>query len=188
MVVLDEIEKAHPDVSGLLLQVMENGVLTDATGRRVDFSGTILVLTSNIGTDSGIRGPLGFGSSLHPQVERENSAVKDFFRPEFLNRLDDIIRFRALTATEREEIAEMMLTDLKNRAASAGLILRFEETVPAFIAAMAEAEGTSARPLQRAIATHIENALSSSLLAGRITGKREITVRKKGESLFLEES
>ena len=186
--VLDEIEKAHPDVSGLLLQVMENGVLTDATGRRVDFSGTILVLTSNIGTDGGIRGPLGFGSSLHPQVERENGAVKDFFRPEFLNRLDDIIRFRALTATEREEIAEMMLTDLKKRAVSAGLNLRFEETVPAFIVATAEAEGTSARPLQRAIATHIENALSSSLLEGRISGKREITVRKKGESLFLEES
>lgn len=188
VVVLDEIEKAHPDVSNLLLQVMENGLLTDSTGRRVDFSGTILVLTSNIGSESGAaKAPLGFHDASFRPSERENGAIKDFFRPEFLNRLDDIIRFHALSYAEREQIAEVMLDELKKRASSAGLTLIFEEDVASFIAQRGAEEGNGARPLRRAIATYVENALSSALLAGEVSGKREIVIRKQDSALVFEE-
>ena len=189
VVVFDEIEKAHPDVSNLLLQVMESGTLTDSSGRRVDFSGTILVLTSNIGTENGAtRAPLGFLSENAKHGERENGAVKNFFRPEFLNRLDDIIRFHPLSRAEREEIAELMLEELKGRAAKAGLSLVFDEKVAAFIAEKGAEEGPGARPLQRAIATHVEDALSSALLCGSVSGKKRIAVRLVGDTLTIEET
>ena len=189
VVVFDEIEKAHPDVCGLLLQVMENGMLTDSTGRRVDFSGTILVLTSNIGSENGaIRAPLGFHTSKAAMSERESSAVKDFFRPEFLNRLDDIIRFHPLSHAERTQVAEMMLEELRKRAALAGLSLRFDEEVATFIAEKGAEEGTDARPLRRAIAAHVEDSLSAALLTGTISGKKEITIRRKGSCLVPEEA
>ena len=189
VVVFDEIEKAHPDVSNLLLQVMESGTLTDSSGRRVDFSGTILVLTSNIGTENGAtRAPLGFLSENAKHGERENGAVKNFFRPEFLNRLDDIIRFHPLSRAEREEIAELMLDELKKRAAKAGLSLVFDEKVAAFIAEKGAEEGPGARPLQRAIAAHVEDALSSALLCGSVSGKKRIAVRLVGDTLTIEET
>ncbi len=188
VVVFDEIEKAHPDVSNLLLQVMENGVLTDSSGRRVDFSGTILVLTSNIGSESSVtKAPLGFRAAISAPSERENGAIKSFFRPEFLNRLDDIIRFHPLSQAEREQIAELMLEDLKKRARSAGLTLAFEEDVASFIVQKGAEEGHGARTLRRAVANYVENALSSALLSGEVSGKREIVVRKRDGALVFEE-
>ncbi len=188
VVIFDEIEKAHPDVSNLLLQVMENGTLTDSSGKKVDFTGTILVLTSNIGSDSSSsRISLGFNAEETKGNERENGAIKNFFRPEFLNRLDDIIRFHPLSDLERTRIAELMLTSFGKRAAAAGLQLSFDESIAAFIARKGSEEGKSARPLQRAIATYLEDALSSALLAGELSGKKRIAIRLKGDSIALEE-
>ena len=187
VVVFDEIEKAHPDVSNLLLQIMENGSLTDSLGRRVDFTETIVVLTSNVGTSGGLRGQLGFTPQKDTHGERENGAIKDFFRPEFIGRLDDIIRFHPLSLAEREEIAERMLSDLATRAKRAGISLSFDEKVAAFLAEQGAEEGTDARPLRRAIARHVEGALSSALLEKKVSGKKAITVRcAEGELTFRE--
>ena len=188
VVVFDEIEKAHPDVSNLLLQIMENGSLTDSLGRRVDFTETIVVLTSNVGSSGGMRGRLGFAPEKDGGGERENGAIKDFFRPEFIGRLDDIIRFHPLSLSEREEIAERMLSLLAERAKKAGLSLAFDEKVAAFLAARGAEEGTDARPLRRAIAKHVEGALSTALLEKTVSGKKPITVRRTESGLTFTEN
>ncbi|MBO7169805.1 MAG: ATP-dependent Clp protease ATP-binding subunit [Clostridia bacterium] len=187
VVIFDEIEKAHPDVSNLLLQVMENGCLTDSTGRRVDFSETILVLTSNIGMGEGFRGGIGFLSEGEKGEERKSRALHEFFRPEFIGRLDDVIRFHPLSFAERKEITEKMLFELAERAKAAGLSLFFEEAVADFLTERGAEEGTDARSLRRAIASYVEGALSSALLKKSLSGKRPITVCRVGGALsFLE--
>lgn len=160
LVLLDEVEKAHPEVLGLLLQIMEEGVLTDSTGRRVNFKNTIVVMTSNVG--SGVRGEgLGFCSDgKNSQVEQ---AVSQAFTPEFLGRLDASVRFEPLDGESMRRIAEKYLRALQERAAGAGIQLNLPQELAASLCARCRGKD-GARQLRRLVQTEVEGALSSFLL------------------------
>ena len=160
LVLLDEVEKAHPEVLGLLLQIMEEGVLTDSTGRRVNFKNTIVVMTSNVG--SGVRGDgLGFCSDgKNSQVEE---AIRQVFTPEFLGRLDASVRFESLDEAAMERIAEKYLRALQERAAAAGIQLNLPVELAASLSARCRGKD-GARQLRRMVQTEVEGALSSFLL------------------------
>ena len=175
VVLFDEIEKAHPDVFNILLQVLEDGILTDSQGRRVDFRNTIIIMTSNLGARLITEKRISFGFSGADSPEDADTAaikekvmaeVKREFRPEFLNRIDDIVVFRKLGREELDQVAELMLAGLKDRAGKLGVELRF---APSAVEAVAK-EGFDpvygARPLRRVIQERIENPLSEKLLDG----------------------
>ena len=187
VVLLDEIEKAHPDVSNLFLQVMEDGVLTDSEGHSVDFSNVILILTSNLGAkESAERHPLGFDSEkrdLRNEIRRR--ALSEAFRPEFLNRLDEIVVFEPLSKDALSEIADGMLKALGERAAARGITLHFDEALPRFFAEEVFRENTGARPLKRAIAKEIEDPLSSLVLANGKGGTLSVRVEVKDGRVVL---
>jgi ATP-dependent Clp protease ATP-binding subunit ClpC len=182
VVLWDEIEKAHPDVSNLLLQVMEDGVLTDSEGREVDFSNVLLILTSNIGArESAERHPLGFGAERKGLAqEARERALKEAFRPEFINRLDEIVVFHPLGEDALAEIARRMLSDLVKSAAERGVILRYTEELPAFLAAHCLRDGSGARPLRRALTRWIEDPLSLLLLEEKRTDGLSVAVELVG--------
>ena len=166
VLLLDEIEKAHPDVANLLLQVMESGRLTDSEGRWVDFSHVILILTSNIGArESAERHPLGFGSVAEGfEEEIRKRALAEAFRPEFINRLDEVIVFKPLGEAELTEIAERRLFAFAEAAKTRGVTLGFDEDAAGALARLCLREGTGARPLSRAITRYIEDPLALLLL------------------------
>jgi ATP-dependent Clp protease ATP-binding subunit ClpC len=191
VILLDEIEKAHPDVFNLLLQVMDDGRMTDGQGRTVDFRNTVLIMTSNLGTgETGKR--LGFGQARsssegehHERVEKTERALKEFFRPEFLNRLDETIVFEPLTQSELLEIVDLMVSEEQERLQERGLA--FELTTAAQEALVQEGYDPAygARPLRRVIQRRLENPLSKELLAGRFTSGDCITVDyRDGEYVF----
>ncbi len=173
VVLFDEIEKAHPDVFNLLLQILEDGSLTDSQGRRADFSNSIIIMTSNAGAAEGKR-VLGF-SDAHDtkakrQAERDEmlSALKASFRPEFLNRVDDIIVFRSLEPSDIERIAKNMLSEISMRAKGLELELSFSEEVSEYLSTLGDSQSFGARQLRRDITRLIENPLSEEFLAGNI--------------------
>ncbi|MFP4356644.1 MAG: AAA family ATPase, partial [Phycisphaerae bacterium] len=187
VVLLDEIEKAHPDVFNMLLQIMEEGHLTDSFGRKVDFRNTILILTTNIGADL-IRNKGGFGfgkrdeaatyekmkQQLHKEVER-------YFRPEFLNRLDDIIVFKSLTREDLVTIIDYELRKVRNRLAEHDLVLELDEDAKEFLIEKGYNPDFGARPLRRAIEQHVEDPISEEILRGSYTEKGKISVSVKTE-------
>jgi len=166
VVLWDEIEKAHPDVSNLLLQVMSDGVLTDSEGRTVDFSNVILIMTSNLGMrESEEKRPLGFGEA--PENFKEEiikRSLKDAFRPEFINRLDEIVVFHPLKKEELTCIAEHHLQELADAARERGITLIYEEELAAYFAELCEQKAGGARPLLREITHKIEDPLTVMLL------------------------
>ncbi len=191
VILLDEIEKAHPDVFNVLLQVMDDGRMTDGQGRTVDFRNTVLIMTSNLGTgETGKR--LGFGAARsssdgehHQRVEKTERALKEFFRPEFLNRLDETIVFEPLTQPELLEIVDLMASDEQARLQERGLT--FELTAAAREALVTEGYDPAygVRPLRRVIQRRLENPLSKELLAGRFQSGDCITVDyRDGEYVF----
>ncbi|HOA31488.1 MAG TPA: AAA family ATPase, partial [Clostridia bacterium] len=176
VVLFDEIEKAHPDVFNILLQIMEDGRLTDSHGRVVDFKNTVIIMTSNVGARN-ITEPkrLGFADpdiSEHENYENMKKNVmeelKKTFRPEFLNRVDDIIVFEPLNKEQIVKIAHLLLNDLKKRARLNDIELSFDEGVAEFIADKGFDPVFGARPLKRAIQTHLEDKLSEGMLRGDI--------------------
>ena len=175
VVLFDEIEKAHPDVFNILLQVLEDGILTDSQGRRVDFRNTVLILTSNVGASelSPVK-TLGFSSvasdanSQAAQKERMMSALKQTFRPEFLNRIDDIIVFNSLGTADIEKIASLMLREVQARIEGLGIQIQFDESVPAMLAKEGFDANYGARPLRRAVVRLVEDAFSTELLEGNL--------------------
>jgi len=178
VILFDEIEKAHPDVFNLLLQVLEDGILTDSQGRTVDFRNSILILTSNAGAaDLGASKTLGFtagkASSDH---ERMLNALKGTFRPEFLNRIDEIIIFHKLEQEQIEAIAEMMLKDVEKRIVHLGMRIRFDPSVKELLAKEGFDPIYGARPLRRAIVRMIEDPLSTEILEGRF---------REGDRIYL---
>ena len=174
VVLFDEIEKAHPDVFHLLLQVLEDGMLTDSTGRRVDFSNTILILTSNIGAKTpSSHKVLGFASSedIDRQKKEEElitSELKNTFKPEFLNRIDEIVFFRTLNIDDIKLIAEKMLRDVIKRAATLGVSITPHTNLSEFFARQSYKEEYGARPLRRMIVKKLEDPLSSEILEQNI--------------------
>ena len=171
----DEIEKAHPDVFNLLLQILDEGRLTDSHGKTVDFRNTVIIMTSNIGvTDN--KSSIGFASSndyetMHGNVER---ALKKFFRPEFLNRVDEIVVFNYLGKAETLKITELLCFGLVKRLRGT-LNLRFTDKAIELLANVGFDKDYGARPLKRAIQRNVEDALAEQLLEGKIS-KGDIVV------------
>ncbi len=176
VVLFDEIEKAHPDVFNILLQILEDGILSDSKGRRVDFKNAVVIMTSNIGARliTEKTKSLGFaGASAASDDEnriKENvlSELKKAFRPEFLNRVDDIIVFHRLTNSEIEKIAENMLATLTERVKKLGITVTFDQSAVTKIASVGYDDLYGARPLRRAITTQIEDKLSEQMLEGTV--------------------
>ncbi len=194
VVLLDEIEKAHPDVFNMLLQIMEDGYLTDAKGRRVNFRNTIIIMTSNIGMSELTRqAAIGFrtkdaGTSDHRYEEiREQvmGMLKDSFRPEFLNRLDKVVVFKPLGRGEIKEIITRQIQLLADRLLPDGIEIRVEESAKEFIAEKGFDPEFGARPIRRVITEYIEDPLSDLLLTGRISTKSPIRILRKGQKLAL---
>jgi ATP-dependent Clp protease ATP-binding subunit ClpA len=180
LVLLDELEKAHPDVAGILLQIMEEGCLTDSTGRRVSFKNTIVVMTSNLGGEK--RGE-GLGFNPTGKDQEQLAVLRQHFTPEFLGRIDHIIRFDALTGTVLEGIAGKYLDQLRTRAARTGLNLQFDPALRGYLAVQCR-EREGARGMRRLIQTKVEGPLAEFLLrSSRKPGKLWIG-EKNGEICF----
>ncbi len=172
LVLFDEVEKAHPSVSDLLLQIMEEGVLTDGQGGTADFRNAVVVLTSNLGSDraSGVKGRLGFGAESGAQAARSAAleAARGFFRPEFLGRLDEIVCFDPLGREELTAIARTLLAQAGERLAAHGVRLETPEAAVAGLVDQALAEKSGARPLRRLIARQVEDPAAEGLLSGAL--------------------
>jgi ATP-dependent Clp protease ATP-binding subunit ClpC len=190
VVLFDEIEKAHPDVFNMLLQILEDGILTDSQGRRVDFKNTVIIMTSNVGARLITEKKVSFGFT---ESEDQNRDVKELvlgelknaFRPEFLNRVDDIIVFSKLSKTEIEEIAEKMLENLSARVKALEIDLSFEASVKSALAEKGFDAVYGARPLRREIQNKIEDIFSEKLLAAEfIKGDKVLCTVSDGEFTF----
>ncbi len=177
VVLFDEIEKAHPDVFNLLLQVLEDGHLTDSHGRRVDFKNTVIIMTSNCGASQlAVRKAMGFATAAPDAAQQSDDeekihrALKETFRPEFLNRLDEIIVFHRLGEEEIQSICEKMLAEVASRLKDAsGITLTFSKEVVEKLAREGFDPVYGARPLRRAIQKRVEDSLSTQLLEGRFS-------------------
>ncbi len=191
VVLFDEIEKAHPDVFNMLLQILDDGVLTDSQGRKVDFKNCIIIMTSNVGakliTNAG-NAALGFkgeeGNGTMSQSDIKDAVMgelKKCFRPEFLNRVDDIIVFEQLNKDDIKEIARRMLKTLKNRVHDMGIELSFDDSAIEKIADEGFDPVYGARPLRRAIQSEIEDKLSEEMLDGRITSGNKYVCKHTDE-------
>lgn len=176
VVLFDEIEKAHPDIFNLLLQIMDDGYLTDAQGRRVDFRNTVVIMTSNLGAKSIFgRTPLGFSGSItegekNAEVGRRvQEELKNMFRPEFLNRLDDIILFRPLTKEDLKKITASLLENSIRRLVAAGITVLPEDSAIGYLLEKGYDEVYGARPLRRAVTRYVEDAITEKILSGELT-------------------
>ena len=184
VILFDEIEKAHPDVFNVLLQVLDDGRITDSQGRTVDFKNTIIIMTSNAGAQR-IVDPkkLGFSNVENAESEHKDmknnvmEEVKRLFKPEFLNRIDDIIVFRALSKEDVKGIAALMLKELKNRLAKQmDITLTYGDTVKNFIFEKGYDKKYGARPLKRAIQNYIEDSLAEEILSGKIQASDKVSM------------
>ena len=164
MVLFDEIEKAHPDVMNILLQILDDGVVTDATGKKVNFENTVIVMTTNAGA-VGVESRAGFGSGQTSAEEsKTQKALERFLRPEFLNRVDEIITFRSLDENDFVRIADIMLSDLRKALQEKGISLEYTEGAKSFIAKKAFSRKYGARNLRRVIQREIEDTLATKLI------------------------
>jgi ATP-dependent Clp protease ATP-binding subunit ClpC len=185
VVLLDEIEKAHPDVFNMLLQVMEEGRLTDSFGRNVDFRNAIVIMTTNAGAEA-IKNESAFGfqkadddASYENMKQRVMERVEKVFRPEFLNRVDDVIVFRHLTLEDLKEVVDLELGKVRERLGERGMKLMLSEEAKKFLIKKGSNTDFGARPLRRAIENFVEDPLSEELLKGEFQGKDTIEVDVK---------
>ena len=167
VVLFDEIEKAHPDVMNLLLQILDDGRITDAQGRTVNFENTVIILTTNAGSNTRT-GTLGFGLSADDQSrERAQRALNEFLRPEFLNRLDEIVYFNHLTEENFRAIASLMLGEVRTAMAERGMALHWTPAVVDYLVQKGYSETYGARNLRRTIQRDVEDAIASAVVAQR---------------------
>jgi ATP-dependent Clp protease ATP-binding subunit ClpC len=194
VLLLDEIEKAHPDVFNILLQVLDDGRLTDSQGRTVDFKNTVVIMTSNLGSDLIARRRLGFdggnvGTSDSPGTEdadlrnRVMSRLRESFRPEFLNRIDEIIVFRHLDETQLRQITGLLLEETTRRLHAQDITVDFTTEAVDWLARRGFQPEFGARPLRRTIQREVDNRLSSMLLDGRLLPGQHVTVARDGDAL-----
>ena len=193
VVLLDEMEKAHPDVFNVLLQILDEGRLTDSTGRKVDFRNTVLIMTSNVGSrEIGSGGVLGFQKSdeeaLTAQIEEKiNDAMKKTFNPEFINRIDDTVIFHALTRENITEIIDIVLDEFKKRLVDRDITLRITPGAKSMLAEKGFDRTYGARYLKRTVQKLLEDPLAEEILQGNFTEGSRIRVTKKGEALAFDE-
>ena len=192
VVLFDEIEKAHPDVFNILLQILEEGRLTDSQGRVVDFRNTVIIMTSNVGArEITATTPLGFTSSANGGMDdkemkqRVMGEVKKLFRPEFLNRIDEIIVFKSLTEEEIVKIVDLMIADLRERLIEQNMSINLTPEASRFVAKEGTDLSFGARPLRRAIQRLIEDPLSEQLLEGRWSSGSVIDVDVEDDKLIF---
>jgi ATP-dependent Clp protease ATP-binding subunit ClpC len=184
VILLDEIEKAHPDVFNMLLQVLDDGFLTDSLGRKIDFSNTIIIMTSNIGArklkDFGTG--VGFGTAAQKQQETANArgvienALKKAFAPEFLNRIDDVVVFNTLEKEDIDKIIDIELEKLLNRISELGYKLKLSKKARNFIAEKGFDKQYGARPLKRAIQKYVEDAIAEEIIKSNVQEGDSITM------------
>ena len=188
VVLFDEVEKAHPDVLNLLLQILEDGRLTDSHGHTVNFASTVVIMTSNAGAELATRAKkLGF-ATVGEEVEKGEAHKKlsEFFRPEFLNRIDEIIFFKKLSKSDVTQIAEMMLSSLAKRLVALGIFAEFDKSVVDLVASAADTEQFGARPLRRILEHRVEDAISEFLLDGMFQEGSSVRFFVKDERLCHE--
>ena len=176
MVLFDEIEKAHPDVFNTLLQVLDDGRLTDAQGHTVDFRNTVIIMTSNIGSEYLLDGITSHGEIKPDAREAVLATLRSHFRPEFLNRLDEVVLFKPLTQPEIEQIVDLMFDDLRARLAGRSMTLDLGADARAFIAQQGFDPVYGARPLRRYIAREVETPVARALVASDVRDGAEIKV------------
>ena len=165
VVLFDEIEKAHPDVLNVLLQILDDGQITDAHGRKVNFENTVIVMTSNAGSDSKSAGAVGFGGSADDQGrERTMKALRDFLRPEFLNRVDEIVCFNHLTKENFSGIARIMLDELKTSLSEKGFAFRYDDALVDYLVDKSYSLTYGARNLRRLIQKELEDPMASRII------------------------
>jgi ATP-dependent Clp protease ATP-binding subunit ClpC len=188
VVLLDEIEKAHPDVYNTLLQIMDEGRLTDSFGRNVDFKNTIIIMTTNAGAEvTSYTNIFGFdrgrdeAGSYEQMKERLKVAIEKYFRPEFLNRLDDVIVFHALNKEDLKQIVDIELSKIRSRMAERGLELVLNEEAKEYLIFKGYNPDFGARPLRRAIENLIENPLAEEILRDSFKGKDRVDVIVAGD-------
>ena len=181
VVLLDEVEKAHPEVFDILLQVLDDGRLTDGQGRTVDFRNTLLILTSNLGSTYLV------DPSLSQEVKRESvmSLVRQHFKPEFLNRLDEVVLFDALTKEELTHIVDLQLELLEKRLSVRRITIDVTEAAQAWLADTGYDPAYGARPLRRLIQTAIGDPLARLLISGKVNDGGSVTVDVGDEGLTL---
>ena len=193
VILLDEIEKAHPDIYNMLLQVLDDGFLTDSLGRKIDFSNTIIIMTSNIGArklkDFGTG--VGFGTSAQKEQESSNArsvienALKKAFAPEFLNRVDDVVVFNTLEREDINKIIDIELSMLLERIAELGYLLKLSKKAKSFIAEKGFDKQYGARPLKRAIQKYVEDAIAEEIIKSNIQEGDVIAMDLKKEASAL---
>jgi ATP-dependent Clp protease ATP-binding subunit ClpC len=188
VVLFDEVEKAHPDVFNTLLQILEDGRLTDAQGRTVDFKNTVLIMTSNLGTADLRKARVGFSKSSEAVTyehmkSRVNDALKAHFRPEFLNRIDEVIVFHELSLLEVIEIVDLLIRRVREQLENQGIGLELTRAAKEYVANKGYEPTLGARPLRRAIQTYIEDPLSEKLLWKEFRVGETVIVDLEGEEL-----
>jgi ATP-dependent Clp protease ATP-binding subunit ClpB len=180
-VLLDEVEKAHPEVFDILLQVLDDGRLTDGQGRTVDFRNTLLILTSNLGSSYLV------DPTLSPEQKRDSvmNVVRQSFKPEFLNRLDEVVLFDALTQEDLARIVDLQLALLEKRLAARRITVTVTEPARAWLAETGYDPAYGARPLRRLIQTAIGDPLAKLLISGEVTDGSRVEVDRTADGLAL---
>ena len=185
VILFDEIEKAHPDVFNILLQLLDDGRLTDNQGRTVDFKNTIVIMTSNIGSSDLIENMQEDGKISEEVEERVHGQLKNYFRPEFLNRVDDIILFSPLTKNQIMDIIELFLKGLENRLLNRDMKLKLTEEAKAFIAEEAYDPHYGARPINRYLQKNVETQIASMIIKGDIVDGQTVVIDSDGSRLEI---
>jgi ATP-dependent Clp protease ATP-binding subunit ClpA len=185
VILFDEIEKAHPDVLNVLLQILDEGRITDSQGRVVNFENTVIIMTTNAG--AGVTSaPAGFTKEETKQEnEKTIKALSQFLRPEFINRIDEIITFRSLDEGDFERISHIMLSDLKNALSDKGITLTFTDAVYKFVAEKSFSRKFGARNMRRFIQTEIEDRLASAIIFEKRGAIEAAAFDVKDEELVL---
>jgi ATP-dependent Clp protease ATP-binding subunit ClpC len=180
VILFDEVEKAHPDVFNILLQLLEDGRLTDGHGRTVDFKNTVVIMTSNLGTEEYQRGGIGLSRKEQSDEQRMRTAIetalKRTFRPELLNRIDDVIIFHPLTEEHLKKVVDLLLREVEKRLAERSIKLEMSEEVKAWLVQKGYDPVYGARPLRRAIQRYVENPISTKILQGEFKEGETITI------------
>ena len=184
IILLDEIEKAHPDVFNILLQVLDDGRLTDSQGNTVSFENTIIIMTSNAGSNLN-NNSIGFGKSEVDKYKIEER-LKDVFRPEFLNRVDEIVAFSSLTNEQLIDIVDLMLKDTSSALLDKNITMEVSKEAKDFLLEKGTNLKFGARPLRRAIQRYVEDEISERILRGEIVDGDNIKVSRDGDKLVFE--
>jgi ATP-dependent Clp protease ATP-binding subunit ClpB len=185
VVLFDEIEKAHPDVFNALLQILDDGRLTDSKGRTVNFRNTVIVMTSNIGSLHLLDGFTATGEIADEARDRVMADLRGHFRPEFLNRVDDIVLFKPLTIEEIERIVDLQVEDLRRRLADRRMSLQLTEEARVFVAREGYDPVYGARPLKRYISHEVETRIGRALLAGDVEEGAVIVIDVQHDELVV---